>query len=308
MSMATDPPGADVGDGRDLPSEAAGRLERSAFSSGLSVPDFAACLHMGMYPVGLVQGFCVMRWSWYGQNAGYYSQYAGTTIQSYRCPHSRMYGGYGGVSAEHRSWGKNFEQPWVTKAWADGFNKAYRRMIEEAADAGAHGVIDIHDANTQLIDSGIREFHLLGTAVVVEGKPKPKRIWTTYLAGQPLAKLMEAGFEPVTILASMTSVRMYAICSVETLMRGRYDNYGMVNPGDEITQLADAHMQARLKARDHIKGAIGTDSLHGASIDVGERELMEGDAEITCILRGTRVHQVRATPPIQPPMPTVRLS
>jgi hypothetical protein len=213
-----------------------------------------------------------------------------------------------GTTAEHRRWGYNYEQPWVTKAWADGFNSAYKRMIEEAADAGAHGVVDIHDANTQLIDADIREFHLLGTAVVVEGAPKPKRIWTTYLAGQRLAKLVEAGFMPVTILASMTSVRVQAICSVETLMHGRYDNWGVVKPGDEITQLADAHMAARLRARDHIKGAIGKDALHGASIEVSERELSEGDMDISCILRGTRVHRVADTPALAAPLPTVRLT
>jgi hypothetical protein len=196
----------------------------------------------------------------------------------------------------------------VTKAWAEGFNSAYKRMIEEAADAGAHGVVDIHDSNTHLIDSDIREFHLLGTAVVVEGAPKPKRIWTTYLAGQRLAKLIEAGFMPVTILASMTSVRVQAICSVETLMHGRYDTWGAVHPGDEITQLADAHMAARLRARDHLKGAIGKDALHGASIEVSEQELSEGDMDISCTLRGTRVHQVSDTPALAPPLPTVRLS
>jgi hypothetical protein len=299
---------SNLGDGTDLPPEAAGRLERASFSSGLTVPDFAACLHMGMYPVGLVQGFCVMRWSWYGATSAfasnsYYGRSGGNTLKTYSCPH-RMYG----TSLEHRSWGSNSEQPWVTKAWTEGFNKAYHRMIEEAADAGAHGVIDIRDSNTQLIDADIREFHLLGTAVVVEDAPKPKRIWTTYLAGQRLAKLFEAGFRPVSIVASMTSVRVWATCEVETLMRGRYDPYGVVRPGDEVTQLADAQMEARLRARDHVKGAIGTDALHGASIRVSERELGEGDMDISCILRGTRVHRVANTPALSPPLPTVRLS
>jgi hypothetical protein len=313
MSFDSETP--DGADGSDLPPEAAGRLSRSAFSSGLTVPDFAACLHMGMRPVGLVQGFCVMRWSWYGMSQrgapggsygsyyGYSGRNSGTTLQNYTCPHNRM-----GVTAEHRRWGSNSEQPWVTKAWADGFNKAYRRMIEEAADAGAHGVVGIHDSNTALIDADIREFHLLGTAVVIEDAPKPKHIWTTYLAGQRLAKLIESGFMPVSILASMTSVRVWAICSVETLMRGRYDTYGYVQPGDEVTQLADAHMDARLRARDHIKGAIGRDALHGATMEVSERELGEGDMDISCILRGTRVHRVANIPAMAAPLPTVRLS
>jgi hypothetical protein len=212
------------------------------------------------------------------------------------------------MSSEHRQWGENFEQPWITKAWTDGFNKAYRRMMEEAADAGAHGVVGVHDVNTHLIDSDIREFHLLGTAVVVEDAPKPRRMWSTYLAGQRLAKLMDAGFMPVSVMASMTSVRVWAVCSVETLMHGRYDSSGYVQPGDEVTQLVDAEMAARLKARDHVKRAIGTDALHGASVDVAGHELGEGDAEINCTLRGTRVHRVKDTPAMAAPRPTVRLS
>ena len=41
------------------------------FSSGLTVPDFAACLDLGLQPLGLVQGFCVMRWGWYGAGSGF---------------------------------------------------------------------------------------------------------------------------------------------------------------------------------------------------------------------------------------------
>jgi hypothetical protein len=44
----------------DIPEAAARRFAEGAFTSGLTVPDFAACLQMGLEPVGYVQGFCVM--------------------------------------------------------------------------------------------------------------------------------------------------------------------------------------------------------------------------------------------------------
>ena len=50
----------------DLPEAAERRLHEGAFSSGLSVNDFAACLEMGLEPVGLVQGFCAMQSSNFG--------------------------------------------------------------------------------------------------------------------------------------------------------------------------------------------------------------------------------------------------
>ena len=96
----------------ELPEAAVRRFSSGAFSSGLTVPDFAACLQLGLEPVGLVQGFCVMQWGWYGAGSSFmrgsnpYSmgaQSEGAYSESYRCPH-----GY--VSAEHRMWGQNLEQ------------------------------------------------------------------------------------------------------------------------------------------------------------------------------------------------------
>ena len=67
-ASAPRPPGGPEG---DLPEAAVRRLESTAFSSGLSVPDFAACLDLGLQPVALVQGFCVMQWGWYGPGSGF---------------------------------------------------------------------------------------------------------------------------------------------------------------------------------------------------------------------------------------------
>src|SRR5579863_1419843 len=91
----------------DLPEAAERRLSAGSFSSGLTIPDFAACLQMGLRPVGLVQGFCVMQWGWYGSGSPYMrgmTPYAfggnaprGAYSESYSCPH----GGYV-YSNEHR--------------------------------------------------------------------------------------------------------------------------------------------------------------------------------------------------------------
>ncbi len=291
----------------DVPSEAAGRLQRNAFSSGLTVPDFAACLELGMRPVGLVQGFCVMKWSWYGAGSPYLrGQYGAgsswnTMVSSYNCPH-----GY--VSNDHRSWGENFEQPWVTQAWQDGFNSAYHRMTEEAQEAGAHGIVGVVDTTAEIIDNGIREFHMIGTAVVMDGTQPGSPLWTTYLAGQRLAKLIEAGFWPASIAASMASIRVWEVCTTEILQRGSYDQWGIVAPGDEIRQLSDAHMQARRQARDHIRNALHGGVLHGADVQVAEHELGEGDREIICTIRGNAVQKVKDAAPLPAPLPTVRLT
>lgn len=215
------PGGQGAADPEEVVAGAGRRLQSGTFSSGLTIPDFAACLQMGIRPVGFVQGFCVMQWSFYGANSPYMrgtSPYSGggrgQYYENWNCPH-------GIVSAEHRSWGQNYEQTWIQSTWSQGFGLAYQRMLEEAAEVGAHGVIGVIDTNRHLGDMGVTEFHLTGTAVVVDGGDPPEGVWTTYLAGQRLAKLIEAGWMPVSVAASMVSIRVWAYCITEYLMEGR---------------------------------------------------------------------------------------
>ncbi|MGA3148345.1 MAG: heavy metal-binding domain-containing protein [Acidimicrobiales bacterium] len=154
----------------DLPEAATRRFAEGAFTSGLTVPDFAACLQMGLEPVGFVQGFCVMQWQWYGMGSPYGTfgaPFQGNGYsESWQCPH-------GFVSAEHRSWGQNYEQSWIEDAWQQGFGSAYERMIEEATAVGAHGVVGLVDASERLGDIGVLEFRVQGTAVKVAGGQPP---------------------------------------------------------------------------------------------------------------------------------------
>lgn len=295
----------------DIPAEAEARLSDSAFTSGLTVPDFAACLQMGLEPVGLVQGFCVMQWGWYGAGSPFMrgmSPYnvgaaaPGAYSENWTCPH-------GLVSAEHRAWGQNYEQSWVEAAWGQGFGSAYSRMLEEATAAGAHGVIGLVDTVRPLVDMNVIEFHILGTAVVVADDPAPAtgQPWTTYLAGQRLAKLIEAGLMPVSIAAAMSSVRVWAYCQTEYLMEGQTYAWGAAAGTHEIEQVARAHMAARGLAREQIRSQLGADSLHGAHVSSSERDLGSGDQVIECTVRGTRVRRFKEFDPLPMPRPTVRL-
>jgi uncharacterized protein YbjQ (UPF0145 family) len=286
----------------ELPEAAARRFSSGAFSSGLTVPDFAACLELGLEPAALVQGFCVMQWGWYGAGSSYmrganpYSmggQTAGAYSESYRCPH-----GY--VSAEHRMWGQNLEQPWVEQAWASGYGAAYARMLDEATALGAHGVIGVVDRVTHLTDSQTTEFHFLGTAVTVAGGPAPAGgvPWTTYLAGQRLTKSIEAGFMPVGV---------WAYCITEYQMEGGR-GWGDPNNAHEVEQVTKAHMAVRQLARKHVRQQLVGDALHGVQINVEKRELAQGDEVIDCTIRGNRVRRFKDFDAVPAPRPTVRLS
>jgi uncharacterized protein YbjQ (UPF0145 family) len=298
----------------DLPEAASRRMGEGAFTSGLSVPDFAACLQMGLQPVGFVQGSCVMQWRWYGMGGlgspfNPFGQWTGTARQqgayqqNFPCPH-------GFVSAEHRLYGQNVEQTWIEDAWSQGFAAAYDRMIEEASLAGAHGVVGVIDSWRSLTDMGVLEFRLRGTAVRIDGQPPNEGDgpWTTYLAGQRLAKLVEAGYAPVTVAAAVASVRVWASCMTEYLAGGTTAMWGGQMAGSEITQVAEAQMAVRQLAREHIRSQLGGgDSLHGASMVTTASEVGEGDADLQCIVRGNRVRRFKRFEPLPPPLPTVRL-
>jgi uncharacterized protein YbjQ (UPF0145 family) len=295
----------------ELPEAAVRRLDSTAFSSGLTVPDFAACLDLGLQPVGLVQGFCVMRWGWYGAGSSYmrganpYSMGAqdqGAYSETYRCPH-------GFVSNEHRMWGQNVEQTWVEAAWNEGYSSAFARMLDEAKALGAHGVLGVVDRVMSLADTGTTEFHFLGTAVTVEGGAPPAggSPWTTYLAGQRLTKSIEAGYMPVSVVASMASVRVWAFCITEYLMEGSRTWGGPTAP-QEVEQVGKAHMAVRQLARKHVRQQLEGDALHGARIEVVKRELAQGDEVIDCTLRGNRMRRFKDFDNVPAPRPTVRLS
>src|ERR1019366_2823261 len=109
----------------------------------------------------------------------------------------------------------NYEQPWITQAWGTGFWAAYARLMEEATALGAYGVIGIVRSDDGRSSIGAHEFTLQGTAVAVEGVERPQQPFTTFLAGQKLNKLFEAGFVPVSLAASLISVQVYASCITE---------------------------------------------------------------------------------------------
>jgi hypothetical protein len=291
----------------DLPEAAKLRFAEGAFTSGLTVPDFAACLQMGLEPVGYVQGLCVVQWQWYGLGSPFgmfaspYVADGSSYSATWRCPH-------GFVSAEHRAWGQNFEQPWIESAWSNGFGIAYTRLLEEATSLGAHGVVGLVDTAEHLGDMGVVEFRLRGTAVRIDGaRPPADKPWTTYLAGQRLAKLFEAGYVPVAVAAAAASVRVFANCITQYLTEGTSMVWGAQGAEVEIEQLSEAHTAVRRIAREQVRAQLGGDSLHGAAMRTTASELGEGDAELQCVLHGNRVRRVKTFAALPSPRPTVRL-
>ena len=149
-----------------------------------------------------------------------------------------------------------------------------------------------------------------GTAVRVRDAPPPAdgRPWTTYLAGQRLAKSIEAGYAPVSHRRHGGLGPGLGLLHHRVPDRGDHRRSGGTRPpGAEIEQMAKAHMAVRRLARQQVRAQLGGDSLHGASMITTERELGQGDAELQCILRGNRVRRFKKFDPMPVPRPTVRL-
>ena len=159
----------------DLPEAASRRIGEGAFTSGLTVPDFAACLQMGLQPVGFVQGSCVMQWRWYGMGSplrplrgGGLGRRSAAAVTSRATP-ARTASSRPSTGSTART----SNSPGSKSAWRQGFTAAYDRMTEEATLLGAHGVVGVVDSWHSLTDMGVLEFRLRGTAVRIEDGPPP---------------------------------------------------------------------------------------------------------------------------------------
>ncbi len=280
--------------------------------------DFASCLSLGMEPAGFVQGFAVMQWSWYSgyyRTAGGFGGMGGWTVprgqgqyaEEWRCPH-------GFVGAEHRTYGFNAEQAWLEKSWAEGWGLAYRRMVEEAAEAGAHGVIGIVDDMHYLTGGQTAEFRISGTAVRGARRraaphpvhDAPVRATTDQAAGGGVCpgvggRHPELGADDRLLHHPLPVGRHRGSVPATGCRAG--------SPGSTPSPRSTRHSgAARHLAREHIRQQIGTDSLHGATFEQFEHEVGEGDMAIQCLVKGTRVRQFKDFDPLPDADPVVRLT
>src|SRR5579862_2391416 len=160
---------------------------------------------------------------------------------------------------------------------------------------------------------GTVEFRASGTAVAVPGTPTPPAPFSTYLSGQRLAKLVEAGFAPVSVAATLSAVRMLGYCITHYQLAGTSVGtwYGTTASGaagvGPVDQVNRAQAAARRLARERIRAQLGHDILHGATLEDTEREIGEGDLAIQCTLKGNRVRRFKDYDPLPDPTPVVRL-
>jgi hypothetical protein len=255
------------------------------FDSGLTTPDFAACISMHLQPVGLVQGYyCGQISSW--------SAYSGYPVRNYPCACAEM-------GMHTTGWVGRVDD--LDRSWMGAHQTALERMLQEAAALGAHGVVGVTTEMSHPTNANSCEVHLYGTAVLSPGAPAPQQVWSTQLAGHKLAKLVEIGYVPSSVGYSRCTVMMVEGCNMEYYGSGRCGTGYIINP------IQDAHSLARSGAIEVARQMSHGVSMYGVSMEVHETE-GRGTSYVTCSLRGSLVRRVRATLPVGSPVTTVSLA
>jgi uncharacterized protein YbjQ (UPF0145 family) len=174
-------------DGQGLPPAAAARMQRfqadGVRTSLLDVPGVTSVTGVGLPPVGEVMGCMVQHIGWQGfGGCGYYGPGAGWGLGTVTSGSGARFAGY---------------RPYVDALYR-GYDMAIGRMVTEAQAMGADGVVGVR-LTVEHFGQDNREFVALGTAVRGRGTLRPPRPFVTDLPGADVAKLMHAGWVPVTI-------------------------------------------------------------------------------------------------------------
>jgi uncharacterized protein YbjQ (UPF0145 family) len=262
-----------------------------AFTSDLSVGDFALCHQLGLKPVSQVMGSSIYQ-------VGY---------QSTPWP-SAMGGGF------------MFEMQALSEAWNEVRELALGRLAQEASHVDADAVVgvDLRTGEHDWAENAI-EYVVVGTAIrhnqpdQAGGHTKgdrysrPSRPVLTELSVADYAKLLSAGVEPLGVVA-WSSV-FFVGASYSTQMMSGVGGMGFTQNQElpEFTQGVYSaresvvsrltHQAAKLDA----SGVIGVRIAHGIQrTTVGAGTYSRGGLMVTFHAIGTAIREDRATIPYAP--------
>jgi uncharacterized protein YbjQ (UPF0145 family) len=216
------------------------QAQQGAFTSDLSVADFALCHRLGLKPLSQVMGSCIYQ-------------------IGYQPPAFR--GLLGGVVLS--------ELDTISQAWNEARDRALARLAQEATLLGAAAVvgIEVRSGTADIAEAGgygAIDYAITGTAVWRDGHPKARPPVLSEMSVADYAKLLDAGVEPVGVVA-WTSVFFvnwsYRLLSGSPLGGNVMENF----------ELTDA-TQCFYEAREQVMSQIGAQARSlGAAGVVGVR-------------------------------------
>jgi hypothetical protein len=179
-----------------------------------------------------------------------------------------------------------FETGENTDAFDHHFDTAHAMMRSRATQLGADGIIGVHDSVSPLLDQGVSQFKMMGTAVRrIEAGPSAVTPWSTYLDAQSLVKLLEAGRMPMEIMSSYVNLVAVHTPISDWLRRGRSV------ASSEITEFQRFRELGFDIVRQRIHASLAGDELHGVTLEQSDREASRLVASSETWIRGTKVRR-----------------
>lgn len=215
-------------------------------TSALSVAQAGAVRRLGLVPLSFVMGSAVMQVVSSAGGAmgptmmggGPYGMRA-PGVTSFPCAHMMGFG-------EH--WGYNAEDRGYAGSVGSGYDLALRRLVEEATQRGAHGVVGVELAVRDLVGGwSTWTFLATGTAVTMPGAPLPSVPFVTNAPAQQVERLVALGLAPAAVVTGVGA------CYVQPNCRTRGDP---TVPGP-VDQLPHALGIARSRARQALHELAG---------------------------------------------------
>lgn len=140
----------------------------------------------------------------------------------------------------------------VTSGMRHGYATALERLREEAVSLGADGVLAIGCTVTR-VSATVHEFVVLGTAVRALRGVRPPRPFTTGLSGPDVAKLMLAGWVPVTLAIGIDGATAFDIAMTD-------------GPGEEAAVPTSLVTRVRAAAREEFLTAVRDSGADGGLV------------------------------------------
>jgi uncharacterized protein YbjQ (UPF0145 family) len=302
----------------ELPLAARERIDElrspgSAWTSDLSVAELVAVRHAGFEPVGMVMGSTVYRmatqWGYNnlfgvaalggrGALGSTYGNAPAGEVRNYPCSH-----GWGmGIGPDHR-WGYNWEHTMFEDGVLAARDAALARIIVEARDLDAHGVVGVRLIRRHLEGVGSAlEFTAIGTAIRRIGGPPLERPFMSHLDGVAFGKLLHGGYVPVSLVIGVGAVEIDPGCTTEWMLRS-WNNA-------RIDQISDGIEMARMLGISRLEGeleAVDADGAVGVDVEFTNHEVATGALLVELISIGTAVRRYAKDPMDEVPLPIMRL-
>lgn len=266
-----------------------------AFTSDLSIADFALCDRLGLRPLSQVMGTSVYQIGYQGALWGFEAEMTELTI--------------------------------VSEAWNEARDLALGRIAKEGSSVGASAIIGVNVKSStanwaEASGYGAIEYMVTGTAVAHEangiaGGGPPV---LTELSVADYAKLVSAGIEPVGLVAWTSVFFVSSVCmraEMPLLSGAYYQSFEY----EEVTQCfygarervtAEIGRQAQELGASGIVGVRIGHTVHSGSLRMGGPGLVQGGNERPGMIAsfsaiGTAV-RVRAERTVQAPMAAIEMT